>query len=103
MKKCLQEQVIPKSILPRRLLLLTEGPFDDFQRDILNKHIKLTAVEVKGHFKMLKDKKFEFNNIIPITWNRRLNDYCYSELRRICEKLKRNLKRKLDRLIEDSP
>ena len=102
LQDCLNEQVVPKSFLPRRLLDMTDRPFDDFQRIVLQKQIDLAKVEVKEAFRLSKSSKYSFEQAIPVEWKNCLRDYCYGSLRFECNALENKLKRKLDILIENS-
>ena len=66
LRKCMSEQVLPKSILPRRILRLAERPFEEFHRIILKKHIEITQVEVKEAFSILRRRRYSFFQAIPV-------------------------------------
>ena len=102
LRHCLSEQVIPVSIIPKRLLRLSDKPFDDVQRLILQKHIRITKYEVDEAFSICKKKRHVFDTSIPQEWKNCLLDFCYDKLRRECVSIERNLNRKLKRLIENS-
>ena len=102
LRKCMSEQVMPKSILPRRILRLAERPFDEFQRIILQKHIEITKVEVEDAFSTLRSRRHGFNQAVPFEWKNRMLDYCYRKLRKCCNRLERKLQIKLKNLIAES-
>ena len=102
LKDCLQEQVLPKSILNNRLLKMWDKPFEEFHRLILVKHIDITKIEVKESFKITKLRQNSFLQAIPREWISGLMDYCYDSLRRTRYAVSKHLKNKLEQLIKNS-
>ena len=102
LQQCLKEQVMPRSILPKRVLQMSDRPFEEFHHIILKKHIELTKIEKEQAFFTTRQKKQVFLSVIPNEWQNRLFDYCYDKLRRSCNVLQNKLKRKLMNLIMHS-
>ena len=93
---------MPRSILPQRVLQMSDGPFDEFLHIILKKHIEIKNIEVKHAFRFSKRKELELRRAINHRWHTRLLDYCYDKLRSARRVLQANLDNKLTRLIENS-
>lgn len=102
LRRCLEEQVLPKSLLNNRLLNLSDHPFEEFHRIILEKHIVITKIEVRESFKISKSRRSAFDCAIPSEWKHQLLDHCYGKLRTVCDSLSKKLDRKLCFLIKDS-
>ena len=103
LKRCLEEQVIPKTFLPKRFQKYMDGPFCEFQKIFLRKHIDITALEVKATFRDLMKKRTHFERSIPPLWKTTLANYVYSELRLARCNLQHHLYKKLETLIQASP
>ena len=102
LRRCMDEQVLPRSILPRRVLNFADRPFEEYQRLILQKHIDICQIEVKEAFRELRRRKYSFIQAIPFEWKNVLFDYCYGKLRMCCRRLENKLHNKLNRLIRNS-
>ena len=102
LQKCLKEQVLPKSILPQRLLKMSNRPFDEFQRIILKKCIDISKLEVKEAFRIKRNKWHIFQQTIPSDYKKTLLDYCYNKMRSVCSSHSQKLNRKLQVLIKNS-
>lgn len=102
LRKCLSEQVMPRSILPQSVLRMSDRPFEDFQHIILKKHIEIKHIETRQAFCFSKLKEREFYRAMPSGWLKPLQDYCFDKLRSVRQDLQGNLDRKLARLIENS-
>lgn len=102
LNRCLEEQVLPKSMLPRRLLQFGDLPFEDFHRLILLKNIEIKKVEVRESFKKSRKKKQDLLNALPLDWIRCVFDDCYRKLRCRKRALENRLLNKLNVLINNS-
>lgn len=102
LQRCLKEQVMPRSILPLRVLQMSDRPFEDFLQIILKKHIELTMIEKEQAFFISRQKKQVFLCVIPCEWQNRMLDYCFDTLRFQCNSLQNKLDRKLVDLIKNS-
>ena len=102
LKKCLSEQVLPKSLLPRRLRRYDYHPFNDFSTMMLKRHIAAAKQEEKEKFKELEKARISFNHSIPADWKDLLRQEIYGKLRRTTDALTRKLDRKLKTLIDSS-
>lgn len=102
LQQCLNEQVMPKSILPQRILRMSDRPFDDFQRIILQKHIDITRIQKQETFRITEQRKRAFLRTIPSEWRHQMLDYCYNKLRSARRDLQSKLRRKLKTLIDNS-
>ena len=80
LQDCYDEQVVPASILPNRLLELTEHPFEEFHKNILTKVIELKKDENRKDFQIMKEKRQHFECSIPSEWKEMLRDHCYQEM-----------------------
>ena len=101
--KCNQEQVLPRSLLPRRVLEMSQTPYDPFLKDILMKQIECLKNEVAEAFKIKYKKRSHFEATIPSEWKNQLLNYLHSDLRhRVYGQLKNNHDNKLKLLIERS-
>ena len=102
---CYNEQVIPMSILPKRLKNQDNYPFGTFEKHCLQLQIQLTKeaeAEADGSFKKLKHVKVKFSTCIPVNYISIVLDYVYKVLRYENNIVVDNLKHKLDKLIRDS-
>ena len=102
LNRCLEEQVLPRSMLPRRLLQFGDLPFETFHRLILSKNIDIKRVEVRESFKKSRQKKQELLNVLPAEWRKCVFDHCYKRLRYRRRRLECNLENKLNMLIDNS-
>ena len=102
LRDCMEEQVIPRSFLPRRLATMKDKPFGDLQRVVLKYHLKATRDETKECFKRLQFHRHQFQQFIPINWKQYLYDFCYNRLRLSTHQLKLKLNNKLKFLIRES-
>ena len=102
LQRCLEEHVIPKSLLPVRLRKDPEHPFNDFCVLSLRKHIALTKREERQRFKELRDARYCFWQSIPDAWKQPLLDVVYFRLREKINSLNVHLENKLRNLIRDS-
>ena len=103
LQDCYAEQVLPESILPNRLMEMTDHPFEDFQRSILTKCIETKKLENKKAFDVLREKRQHFDNSIPPEWKEVLLDFCFQIMRKkVYQELKTKLNNKLNRLVEKS-
>ena len=103
LQDCHAEQVLPESILPNRLDEMKNHPFENFQRNILDKCIENKKFENRKAFDTLREKRQHFDSSIPPEWKEVLLDYCFQIMRRkVYQELKTNLSNKLNRLIEKS-
>ena len=102
LNKCLQEQVLPKSMLPRRLLQFGDVPFESFHRVFLEKNIQMKRVEVREFFKKSRISKQNLISALPSEWKQPVFDHCYSRLRYKRRILEGKLNNKLNSLISSS-
>ncbi|XP_076029167.1 uncharacterized protein LOC143018013 [Oratosquilla oratoria] len=102
LQNCMKEQVLPKSVLPQRLVKMSDRPFDDFQRIILKKRIDIAKLEVKEAFRIKRISLHKFQCCVSSDVKNVLLDYCYGKMRMECEYLSRKLNMKLLALINDS-
>ena len=102
LQSCLQEQVIPKSLLPRRLRIDGVSPFNDFCVLSLKQHIKITKRQENLLFKKLSKVKRNFEISVPGIWLPVLHRSVYSHLREKLNVLKNHLDNKLKNLIQNS-
>ena len=102
LKRCLDEQVIPKSLLPARLRNFSDHPFNDFCALSLREHIKNAKQQDFQAFKEFRKCKSEFFRNIPIDWIDRLLDRIYWRFRFKINSLQLKLDNKLQRLINNS-
>ena len=102
LNRCLEEQVLPRSMLPRRLLQFGDLPFEEFHRLILLKNIEIKKVEVRECFKKSRKKKEDLLRILPPEWIACVFDHCYNKLRSRRRNVEIRLKCKLDVLINNS-
>ena len=103
LRNCLQEQVLPRSVLPQRILEMSHTPFDPFLKDILMKQIEYMKNEVAEAFKIKHAKKSHFDATIPSEWKDQLLSLCHHDLRhRVYTQLKNSHDNKLKLLIERS-
>lgn len=102
LRRCHDEHVMPRSFLPRRLIKLSDKPFDDYQRLILQKYIELTKIEVDEAFRSVRNTRYNFNQAVPVDWKDKLLDYCYGKLRRERSRLRNHLNRKIRILVDNS-
>ena len=102
MKNCLDEQVLPRSLLPVRLTKLSNHPFDDFSHLVLVKHIEVTKANERAAFRKLQHSKHNFMANVPAACKESLLDVICSGLRRNLQKLRGILNRKLNNLISNS-
>ena len=102
LNRCLEEQVLPKSMLLRRFLQFGDLPFEDFHRLILLKNIEIKKVEVRESFKKSRKKKQDLLNALPLDWIRCVFDDCYRKLRCRKRALENRLLNKLNVLINNS-
>ena len=102
LRECLDEHVIPPSLLPVRLRNKRDVPFGELQRVVLKHNIISTRAETKECFKQLAFHKQRFQQVVPPIWKENLFHFCYWKLRRECDILRNRLKRKLSILIKNS-
>ena len=102
LNKCLEEQVLPKSMLPRRLVNFGDVPFESFHRLILEKNIQIKKIEVREAFRKSRKKKQDLLSALPTEWKQGIFDHCYRRLRDKRRKLECNLNNKLELLISCS-
>ena len=103
LRQCYSEQVLPASILPNCLIKMSDRPFDEFQKNILLKHIEIKQLEVQEAFKISNAKRFHFDNTIPAEWKDCLMNFCFQNMRKaVYIQSKRNLNKKLELLVERS-
>ena len=102
MNKCLQEHVLPKSMLPRRLLQFGDVPFESFHRVFLEKNIQMKRVEVREYFKKSRVSKQNLISALPTEWKQPVFDHCYRRLRYKRRMLEGKLNNKLNSLISSS-
>ncbi|XP_076031232.1 uncharacterized protein LOC143019477 [Oratosquilla oratoria] len=102
LQNCMKEQVLPKSVLPQRLVKMSDRPFDDFQRIILKKRIDIAKLELKEAFRIKRISLHKFQCCVSSDVKNVLLDYCYGKMRMECEYLSRKLNMKLLALINDS-
>ena len=102
LQRCLEEQVIPKSLLPKRLREMSDEPFNSFCVQSLKLHIKSTKRKEIQDFKKLAKARMNFFNHIPNTWCNMLCNSIYSKLRNQLSSLNIHLENKLDKLISES-
>ena len=102
LQQCLEEQVIPSSLLPVRLGNLRDIPFGERQGVVLRHHLKATRTETRECFKQLAFRLRRFQQWITTAWKQILMHFCYGKLRNDSEQLKIRLRRKLAALIDNS-
>ena len=102
LRDCLAEQVLPRSLLPVRLMPLYDRPFNEFSTLLLKKHIEITKENEKKSFKNVNIAKRNFHNVIPLDWKQQLMDEIYNSLRRKLRKMTALHARKLNKLIDNS-
>ena len=102
LRECMEEQVIPRSLLPRRLAAMKDKPFGDLQRVVLKYHLKATREETRECFKQLRFHRYQFQQFVPFNWKQYLYDFCYNKLRNSSQQLKVKLDSKLRVLIRES-
>ena len=102
LKRCLEEQVIPVSLLPRRLRISEDHPFNDFCVLSLKKHIELTKSDEFTAFKRFRRAKIDFNQQIPHQWKHNILNEVYSVFRVKINGLNLHLNNKLNFLINNS-
>jgi len=102
LRDCMEEQVVPISLLPRRLSEMRDSPFGELQRVLLKYHIESTYRNKQEYFKVLSYRKREFYNVIPGGWQRGLLAYVYRCLTIHCNALRDRLAAKLKLLISRS-
>ena len=102
LKQCKEEQVIPNSLLPRRLKKFSNHPFNEFCALSLKKHIELTKEEEFNAFKNFRRAKIEFHRRIPGQWSDVLLNNIYMVFRIKIYNLKSSLNCKLNNLINNS-
>ena len=66
------------------------------------KHIESTKRNELQEFKLLRQERRNFNNVVHVDWKRSILDNVYANLRRKVNHLQQRLDRKLNMLIEDS-
>ena len=102
LRKCLQEQVLPRSLLPYRLRKYDHHPFNEFSVMMLKRHIETTKLEERKKFKELSSARSVFYRTIPTIWKDSLLQEIYRDLRVKTDKVKRKLDNKLENLIANS-
>ena len=102
LQRCLEEHVIPKSLLPKRLREMSEEPFNSFCVQSLKLHIKLTKRKEFLDFKKLAKARMNFFSHIPNNWCNMLCNSIYLKLRNQLSTLNIHLENKLDNLISES-
>ena len=102
LRKCMEEQVIPKSLTNRRLDNLATVLFEKYHRLILKKHIELAKIEENAVFQELRRHKAILLNVIPEYYRNVIFDYCYNRLRLHCNKIRNKHVNKINRLIRES-
>ena len=103
LRDCRDEQVIPNSMLPNRIVQLADRPFDEIQRTVLNKQIAIKILENKTSHDVLLRNRQRFDAAIPPEWKDSLLDFCYHKMRRIVyHDLKRIHNNRLNLLISRS-
>ena len=102
LKRCLQEQVLPRSLLPYRLRQYDHHPFNEFSVMMLKRHIEATKLEEKKKFKELSSARSVFHRTITTYWKNSLLLEIYNDLRVKTDRLKRKLDNKLKNLIANS-
>ncbi|XP_076042061.1 uncharacterized protein LOC143025963 [Oratosquilla oratoria] len=81
LQNCMKEQVLPKSVLPQRLMKMSDSPFDDFQRIILKKRIDIAKLEVKEAFRIKCISFHKFQCCVSSDVKDVLLDYSYEKMR----------------------
>lgn len=102
LRRCLEEQVLPPSLLPRRLLQFGDRPFEEFHRLVLLRSISMKKEEVREAFKTSRRKKRDLLAALPIDWRKCIFDFCYQKLRNKCNCLRLTLDNKITVLIANS-
>ena len=102
LKRCFEEKVIPKSLLPDRLTNCDNLPFGDYEKITLEKCITATKDEVWERFKLSQRCKAVLDRTIPREDQRLLFGHCYRVLSIEVEKVRQNHNRKLNGLIRTS-
>ena len=102
LKKCLSEQVLPKSLLPARLRNFDDKPLSDFENILLKKHIESTKLSEQSAFKSLGVARTNMRSVVPLEWKQPLMDEIYNDLRKKIRSLQSHLHKKMEKLIKDS-
>ena len=103
LRECRDEHVIPNSVLPNRIVQLADRPFDEIQRAVLNKQIRIKLLENNTSHEVLLRNRQRFDAIIPPEWKDRLLDFCYHKMRRVVyQDLKQTHNNRLNLLISRS-
>ena len=103
LQQCKDEQVFPRTMLPAHVVQLQDRPYDDFQHNILEKHINNKKEEKNKAFEELRRAKLHFRSTVPIQQQASLEDYCYEQMRAsVYEELRVNHDRKMKLLIDRS-
>ena len=102
LRKCLQEQVLPRSLLPFRLRKYDHHPFNEFSVMMLRRHIEATKLEERKKFKELSTAKSVFYRTVPASWKDVLLQEIYRDFHWKIDKLKQKLNNKLKNLVANS-
>ena len=102
LKTCLQEHVIPKSLLPKRLENMDNQPFGEYEHLTLDKCIKKTKEEVFDKFKVSNNHKECLMNVLTKENQHIVFSHCYRMLTTEMNKKKRKHEEKVKGLIENS-
>ena len=102
LKRCLEEQVLPRSLLTYRMIRFDNLPFNEFSSMTLKRHIEITKRQEKKAFKELEAARRAFRQCIPVAWKDSLFTDIYDHLHVRTSQLQRKLDNKLKRLIEKS-
>ena len=102
LKSCYEEQVLPKSLLPKRLLHMNGKPFDQLEKLILKKAIKNHKFETKDLFKKKHIKILNLRRLVNVNDMKIINDHAYHQMRKTVTIRKRLHQRKLEKLISES-
>ena len=102
LKECMDEMVLPKTFLPRRLRSFDGKPFSELDRTVLKKVIENNRFETKDLFK-IKSKNLEtLNRNVHGNDRKIILDYAYYLMRKEVDKLKNYHLHKLHSLISAS-
>ena len=102
LRKCYDEKVIPKHLLPSRFQNMDNLPFGVMEKEILRRTIQDLKKEIKHGFYESSIKKGVFNQCIPEVWKNTLLDNIFDDLRKKCDKVKSNFNKKVINLIKNS-
>ena len=102
LKNCLEEQVICKSLLPKKLRNYNSKPFGPFEKIILEEHLKNTKLDRTSQAKHVEQIKYKLRKTLSKNDFHNAMDFCYNNMKRINNKLKKKLDKKLKYLIKNS-